>query len=278
MLNYSDEKLWELLNGIAPSCDFAKSSDIENTLFRFISFDIFNKYQLVLDKLASDKRPWLKNIHRTRAWDYPFTLCNLKYKKGAKLLDAGCGFSPLTPFLADLGFDVYGVDETINLQLLPNESYFNDSKEGTIIDVWGKRDNLKYIHGNMGNLNFENNYFDVVICVSVLEHIHPLSYIKTIVNEFARVVKPGGQVILVIDFVYSDHFIKTRKGENVTQIDYKEIALCDERLSVVGGFNEKLPGGKDYDEKSLKSAGVYFVNLYGHDESSIGIILEKKSL
>ena len=63
---------------------------------------------------------------------------------------------------------------------------------------------IKYINGDLNplvadreiditNINFENNYFDFIVCNHVLEHIQDD---RKATNELFRVLKPGGEAIL----------------------------------------------------------------------------------
>jgi ubiquinone/menaquinone biosynthesis C-methylase UbiE len=52
------------------------------------------------------------------------------------------------------------------------------------------------------NIPFGDNYFDLVICTQVLEHVsNPL----LLIQEMARVCKPDGGVIISLPFVYPEH-------------------------------------------------------------------------
>lgn len=73
-----------------------------------------------------------------------------------------------------------------------------------------KRYKVNYQNGDLTNLPFQDEYFDVVSCVSVLEHLLPEDRIKGI-KEMARVVKKGGKLIITYDKYEEDQtelFIK----------------------------------------------------------------------
>tara|TARA_B100000131_G_scaffold120951_1_gene117980 strand:+ start:19241 stop:20086 length:846 start_codon:yes stop_codon:yes gene_type:complete len=72
-------------------------------------------------------------------------------------------------------------------------------------DFWGpippkmlKKYNINYIKGDFLKLPYENNSFDVVSCVSVIEHMPKETQVIG-VKEMARVVKPGGKLIITYD-------------------------------------------------------------------------------
>ena len=103
-------------------------------------------------------------LHWSRRYEYPYALINSlpsgHKSKGFKILDCGGGFGPLQYYLAMKGFEVYNLD--LDLSALERVTKYK-SKEG-----------LKHLHPTFGNIldmPFPKDYFDSVICISVLEHI-----------------------------------------------------------------------------------------------------------
>lgn len=86
------------------------------------------------------------------------------------------------------------------------------------------------------NLNFENNYFDIIICNHVLEHV-PNE--KLALTELHRVLKTNGKAIMQVPFSMS--IDKTIEMENV---------LTDaDRISLYGQFDHVRLYGRDYVER-----------------------------
>ncbi|HER25177.1 MAG TPA: class I SAM-dependent methyltransferase [Candidatus Atribacteria bacterium] len=46
---------------------------------------------------------------------------------------------------------------------------------------------------DIADMNFEDNFFDVIICTHVLEHVKDD---QKAISELFRVLKPGGEAIL----------------------------------------------------------------------------------
>ena len=93
---------------------------------------------------------------------------------GHRLLDAGCGrYLEFSKELAD-NVHVFGVDLEPTLETHNQRSPFG-------------------VRGNLGQLPFPDNYFDLIISRSVIEHLEDPS---VVFREFHRVLKPGGRVIL----------------------------------------------------------------------------------
>ena len=103
---------------------------------------------------------WYKSIWsldiKNQSWveDTPkqieFVLNTLKLKGNEKILDLACGFGRHSLYLANMGFDVVGVDIT--------KDYIDDAKK----EAENKNLKVKFINDDIRNICFENE-FDVVL-------------------------------------------------------------------------------------------------------------------
>jgi SAM-dependent methyltransferase len=99
--------------------------------------------------------------------------------KGSRVLDAGGEiYSPLVQWLTMYGYRSLHV---INL------SFKEDFNQGPI----------KYIHGDCTATPYPQEYFDVVTCLSVIEHGVDL---KAFLSECCRILRPGGYLIVSTDY------------------------------------------------------------------------------
>ena len=101
--------------------------------------------------------------------------------EGKKVLDVGFGSGGVAIALAEAGGKVYGVDTESDLLSIAQ----NNLKQ------WGQNADLQIYEGK--SLPFPDNYFDYVVCASVLEHV---SFPEIILKEILRVVHPGGRFFL----------------------------------------------------------------------------------
>jgi len=117
-------------------------------------------------------------------------------KSGARLLDAGAGSQRYREHCNHLDyvsqdFGSYSVDE-----------------KATIVNVEGST-SAEYaygpidIQGDIWDIDSPDESFDVVLCTEVLEHI---PYPIATVEEFQRVLKPGGKLILTAPSNCLRHF------------------------------------------------------------------------
>jgi 2-polyprenyl-6-hydroxyphenyl methylase/3-demethylubiquinone-9 3-methyltransferase len=97
--------------------------------------------------------------------------------QGLKVLDVGCGGGFSGEFLAARGAQVFGIDQS---QSCITAAKAHAATSGFAID---------YQYGYAEDLPYPHNYFDVVLCVDVLEHV--TDWQQTIA-EIHRVLQPGG--------------------------------------------------------------------------------------
>lgn len=122
-------------------------------------------------------------------------------RKKTIILDAGCGTGGLTEQLMQLG-KVIGVDiSSLALKL-------------------AKSGKAQYIHGSINGLPLVDSSADAITSVSVLYHRQVQDH--KAIDEMARVVKPGGTIILVLpafSWLYSTHdaAVHTKKRYTLAQ-------------------------------------------------------------
>ncbi len=93
---------------------------------------------------------------------------------GKIILDAGCGNGLLTAALAQKGAIVYGIDFS--------ESVFQAAPKSNLSTVL-------YVQGDLENLPFEPNFFDIIISNGVIHHTQNT---KSTFSKVAKTVKNGG--------------------------------------------------------------------------------------
>ncbi|WKZ25839.1 MAG: class I SAM-dependent methyltransferase [bacterium] len=99
-----------------------------------------------------------------------------KYLQG-KVLDLGCGTGRYSLYLDSLGHSVTGIDISMDMIELARQ----------------KSKQIQFVQGDISNLTFEDNNFDLV--VSGLA-IHYVKNLEKSIDGFSRVLRPGGHMVI----------------------------------------------------------------------------------
>jgi SAM-dependent methyltransferase len=81
--------------------------------------------------------------------------------------------------------------------------------------------------------------FDTVLCTQVLEHVSDL---RRILDEIHRILKPGGNLVITVPFIYNVHVVDNASGQSS---DYRRFTMYEIRNL----FSDR------YDIVELKSQG-----------------------
>ncbi len=113
-----------------------------------------------------------------------------------KVLDLGCGAGRNLFLMAEKKFNVHGIDT---------------SKQGMAIAKKVLKQNNIHAHLKVGNvfnvLPYEDNSFDAIVCVQVLQHAFEKE-IKKAISEIKRVLKPNGLLFITLCGRYSNKKIR----------------------------------------------------------------------
>ena len=108
-------------------------------------------------------------------------LCLAECAGGKRILEVGFGAGVSFLNLAEKYEEIHGLD-------------LNASVE-EVAAVFEKRKIKTYLqNGNILDMPYEDNYFDTVLLISILEHLKPDEQVRAF-EEMRRVLKPNGQVV-----------------------------------------------------------------------------------
>ena len=144
--------------------------------------------------------------------------------KKLKVLDVGTGFGINVAFLAgwlSRGSAVWTVD--------PSREVLADVKAA--LDEEGAR-LVRFAVATADDLDFEDGFFDYVVSVMVLHHIEKL---QPTLREMARVLKPGGTVVVVDYKPEASHELEFKsRHEEADFFDADAVAKGMGRLGMKG--------------------------------------------
>lgn len=168
-----------------------RSSKYDEKYFRKTRSDV----GVLFPKIRPLWRRWIKIIR--------------KYKHSGKLLDAGCGEGYFLEY-AEKHYETYGIDAS--------EYCIKEAKQRT--------NRTKLYVGGITHLDYDDEYFDVVTCLDVLEH---LDNPGTVIQEFYRVLKVGGVFVIRVPNIHSigakwkkDKWFGYRDNTHVSLLSNKE--------------------------------------------------------
>ena len=125
-----------------------------------------------------------------RLVEYGWVLSNLG--DAQRILDVGSTNSLLPIQLAGMGYDVYSIDQR-------NYKEYHGLTHP----------NMKFIQGDIRSTMFPNNFFDLFIAVSTIEHIGTRDYANPVIEEegdvkaireIARILKENGRFVFSVPY------------------------------------------------------------------------------
>lgn len=118
----------------------------------------------------------------SRKYEYPFVMENIGLQtKDKKILEAGA-LGSLIPHI-----------------FCENNQFYNIDIDCKILNAFS---GCKNFVSDLCKTRFEDNFFDFVTCISVLEHL-PNNKWKNAIDEFNRITKVGGKIIITLDVAYT---------------------------------------------------------------------------
>jgi len=201
---------------------------LKSNLFR--SMETFSSQFLKKNKIALQeyRRKWVADpLHQwSRQYEYPFVYfhvrdyINNQQKSDLKILDAGSGVTFFPYYLCSNSpkIKVYCCDY--------------DLTHGQIFDNINKNLNLpnNFFPADIRRLPFGTSTFDIVYCISVLEHTDDYDII---IQEFKRMLKPNG--LFIVTFDISIDGIDDIPREKAVEL----IESLEKHFFCTNGFNSK---------------------------------------
>jgi ubiquinone/menaquinone biosynthesis C-methylase UbiE len=123
--------------------------------------------------------------------------------KGKRILDVGCGDGALTRFLAREGAVATGIDVS--------ETRLADARAAQPVS------GADYCEGRGEKLPFPDASIDGVVYNNALHHV-PVEAMAAALAEAARVLKPGGRLVVIEPLAEGEYFELVRQIEDETEV------------------------------------------------------------
>jgi SAM-dependent methyltransferase len=158
-------------------------------------------------------------------------------------LDAGCATARDTYFLWKAGYDIVGIDAV----------YENIETASTLHPEIADRLSVADLRCP---LDFPEEFFDFIVCDAVIQHIEPHFVFGVTLPEFARVLKPGGVLQLMVKNKSEFNLSKSEDNEIMTVID--------------SDYGDAVRSFQLYDEKeilkALEALGLRLIEYEGPEK------------
>lgn len=129
-----------------------------------------------MDKLYTSRNPLVKFTHTSRLDQI---VKNIPQKNGLKVLDAGCGEGHLI--------------ERLHLKNKMNTYFGIDFVEVSLRKAKRRCPDSTFIRMNLAKIGFDDEFFDLIVCSNVLEHIPAY---EVVIEELIRLLKKDGYLII----------------------------------------------------------------------------------
>lgn len=141
---------------------------------------------------AHAARPESIVTHWSREWEYPYAVLNSETTPGMRVVDLGCGGSPLIPYFSRrAGCVCAGVDINLRADGRHTLRGFPRPPEETFPEVTWRT-------ASMAQTGLSARSWDRVLCISVLEHVGE-DLARATFREARRLLAPSGRFIITTD-------------------------------------------------------------------------------
>ncbi|HMB95531.1 MAG TPA: class I SAM-dependent methyltransferase, partial [Tepidisphaeraceae bacterium] len=179
----------------------------------------------------------------SRRWEYPFVAQRLidfgeKHPGEMKILDAGSGVTYFPYFI---------------IENLPQTQFiccdYDTSYDQMFSEINRDRGQpaVRFMQAMLQKLPLEDKSLDAICCISVLEHTDNYG---EIINEFARVLKPGGIFVLTFDLSLDGKFTLSKP------LASDLLKLLGEKFVMPAGFDAQRELNRMHDSGILNTDHV----------------------
>jgi SAM-dependent methyltransferase len=159
----------------------------------------------VLRKLVDMKVPCASYEGFLKGWASAWPIALLNIPPGAKVLDVGCANDPYyARYFSSIGCEAHVLERTAP----PGSTW------GITDEVIKENPKITFHMGLAGEQKVPANMFDLITCISVLEHVYDHKHVIDMpvafphwrcLEDMLRMLVPGGVLVITYDFILHDY-------------------------------------------------------------------------
>lgn len=190
------------------------------------------------------------------------------FNKGKRCLEVGCGRGSISAYFSDAGYECTLIDTS--------EYVLKIAKE--IFNKYGLKGKFKV--GNVNKLPFEDNLFDIVFSIGLLEHFED---IEPPIKEQIRIIDKEGVFMAYIVPKYTDNIQKEYDWINQILKGYvverKELKQPQKQKIYRSDYDSKkyIKVLKKFNLHGIQASGVYPLPMISHSIEFPFTLMPKKS-
>jgi len=161
----------------------------------------------VLKKMIQNNVPFASYDTWLKGWAHAWPVALLETPRGSRVLDVGCGTTPYyASYFAQQGCEAHAMDAAY-------EPTGMKKGWGITAETIEKNPNITFHLGLAGQKVGPEKHFDLITCISTIEHIYdstftldpenPMRHVDAL-QDMLRMLKPGGVLVLTYDFFLND--------------------------------------------------------------------------
>jgi 2-polyprenyl-3-methyl-5-hydroxy-6-metoxy-1,4-benzoquinol methylase len=182
----------------------------------------------------------------TRTYEYPWAYYAAKLDSHKKIVEIGGSLSGLQFVLSREGHEVVNVDPGMSAAGL---GWPSDESSMQKLNWWFNT-NVTLKSTTIGKANLPDNYYDLFLSISVLEHL-PEKDVREVMEHAYRCLKPGGRFIITLDlFLNLEPFTRRKRNEWGKNQDVRWIVDIS-RMKLVSGERSQLFGYPEFSPEAI---------------------------
>lgn len=183
-------------------------------------------------KVEENHKCYLERLEKSRNFGYDHLkirhriLKEVMPFKGTTIVDVGTGKGHMSLALASAGYNVESIDISSEEQEFARLN----------LAYYGVIERVKFHIADAANLFYKDSSVDYIFCVCVLHHIQ--NY-KKVINEFFRIIKPKGKII-ISDFSIKGLELIARMHESEGRVHEATIDSLKVVEDYLNGYNKQF--------------------------------------